>query len=258
MNRFMKRSLIVLGGLVLMLLVTAGILLGPAFIGNKPIPEQFEINGVRLVPDGFTTIWVVPVGSEQVALIDAGNDTSGVAILAELSRRGLGPEAVVGVFLTHGHADHIAGVRLFANADVMALAAEAELVAGRAAPDSPIGRLIPASPTGIEVSRALRDGETVRVGSAAVTAYAVPGHTDGSAAYLVNGVLVLGDAGNVTDSDAVRGPIWIFSNDVAQGQGSLRELAERLAREGARVDAIAFAHSGPLARGLAPLAAYRP
>jgi glyoxylase-like metal-dependent hydrolase (beta-lactamase superfamily II) len=258
MNRSVKRSLIVLGGLMAVLVVTIGGLLVSAFTGNRPIPEQFEINGVRLVRDGFTTVWVVPVGPGQVALIDAGNDSSGAAIHAELSRRGLGADAVAAIFLTHGHADHLAGVTLFPDAEVMALAAEADLIAGRTAPTSPMGRLMPMSLTGIEVDRMLRDGETVRVGSAAVTAYAVRGHTDGSAAYLVNGVLVLGDAGNVTDGDVVRGPLWIFSNDVEQGQLSLQELAQRLAAEGARVDAIAFAHSGPLARGLTPLAAYSP
>ncbi len=255
MNRLLKRLLISLGVLVAAIVIAFGVLFGPAFIGMKPIPENFEINGMRLVQDDFTTLWIVPAGPNEVALIDAGNDPTGAAILDELSRRGLGADAVIAVFLTHGHADHFGAAPLFPNAEIMALAAEADLVAGRVAPSSPLGRMMSASPTGVELTRELRDGETVRLGQAEVKVYAVPGHTAGSAGYLVNNVLVLGDAGNITSDDAVKGPPWIFSTDVDQAEASLARLGQRLASENVDLDLIAFAHSGPLARGLAPLTA---
>jgi glyoxylase-like metal-dependent hydrolase (beta-lactamase superfamily II) len=253
MNRLLKRILIFLGLIVVVIVVAFGALFGPAFMGMKPIPEDFELDGMSLVQDGFTTAWVVPTGNGQVALVDAGVDPDGAAILEQLSRRGLGPESVVAVFLTHGHSDHTAAVPLFDNAEILALAAEADLIAGRVAPDSPLGTVVPASPTGIELTRALRDGEIVRIGGAEVGVYAVPGHTTGSAGYLVNRVLVLGDAGNVGDDDTVKGPPWIFSTDVAQARASLAQLGRRLQRDNVAVDAIAFAHSGPLLQGSAAL-----
>lgn len=256
MNRLLKRSLIAIGVVAVLLIGAVAALFGPAFIGMRPVPEEFEHNGTSLVRDGFTTVWVVPIGTNQVALIDAGNDASGAAILAELSRRGLGPEAVSAIFLTHGHPDHIAAVPLFPDAEVMALAAETDLVAGRVAPGNPLGRLMPASPTGIELTRTLRDGEIVRLQGREIRVYAVPGHTAGSAAYLVDGVLVLGDAGSITSDDTVTTPPWIFSENVGQAAASLAGLAERLARDDVTVDVIAFAHSGPLGEGLAPLAAF--
>jgi glyoxylase-like metal-dependent hydrolase (beta-lactamase superfamily II) len=146
-------------------------------------------------------------------------------------------------------------VPLFPNAEIMALAAEADLVAGRVSPSSPLGRMMSSSPTGIGLTRVLRDGENIRLGQIEVRVYAVPGHTTGSAGYLTNGVLILGDAGNVTDDDAVKGPPWIFSADVEQANASLARLGRRLAEENANVDVIAFAHSGPLENGLAPLTA---
>jgi glyoxylase-like metal-dependent hydrolase (beta-lactamase superfamily II) len=255
MNRRVKRLFLLLGSVILGLVITIGALFGPAFVGMKAIPEDFEINGLRLVRDGFTTLWILPVGQTEVALIDAGNDRTGAAVRAELSRRGLGLDAVVAVLLTHGHQDHIAAVPLFPNAEVMALAAETELVAGREAPSSPLGRMMSASSTGIEVTRVLRDGETIRLGQVEVKVYAVPGHTAGSAGYLANGVLILGDAGNITDEDAVKGPPWIFSTDVEQANASLARLGQRLADENISLDMIAFAHSGPLEQGLAPLTA---
>ena len=255
MNRLLKRFLISVGVLVAAFVVAFGVLFGPVIFGMKPIPQDFEINGMRLVQDEFTTLWIVPVGPNEVALIDAGMDPAGAAVLGELSRRSLGAEAVVAVFLTHGHTDHLGAVSLFPDAEVMALAAEADLIAGRVAPSSPLGRLMSASPTGIEVTRELRDAETVRLGQTEVTVYAVPGHTAGSAAYLVNNVLFLGDAGNITSDDTVKGPPWIFSTDVDQAEESLARLGQRLASENVELDLIAFAHSGPLAGGLTPLTA---
>ena len=101
----MKRILTVVGILILVLLLTAAVLIGSAFIGRQAITDGAEINGIRIVKDGIVGIAVVPINANEVALIDAGNDPSGKAILAELSRRGLGPEAVTAILLTHGHAD---------------------------------------------------------------------------------------------------------------------------------------------------------
>ena len=254
----MKRALISVGVVLVILIVIVVALFAPAFIGLQPIPDDFEMNGVSIVPDGFVAIGVVDAGGGQVVLIDGGLDASGEAILTEVSRRGLGPQAVAAILLSHGHGDHIAAAAadLFPNAEVMALEAEVGLAEGRVAPGSPLGRIMPVSPTGVEVTRALRDGETVQVGSATIQVYAVPGHTAGSAAYLVNGVLFLGDEANGTPDGEVTGPPWVFSDDTAQARESLVRLEQRLRSEGANVQAIAFAHSGPLVQGLEPLSAF--
>jgi len=236
--------------------IAGAVILGSAFRGRQAITDRFEINGIRMVQDGFSSVAVVPIGQEEVALVDAGNDASGAAVLAELSRRGLGPEAVTAVLITHGHGDHIAGIAMFPNAEVMALEAEIPLVEGRASARGPLTRLFPARSTGIQVDRGLRDGETVLLGEIPVQVYAVPGHTGGSAAYLVNRVLFLGDSADATSEGQLRGAPWAFSDDAAQNRASLVRLHQQLTEEGAEVQAIAFAHSGVLVRGLAPLAAF--
>jgi glyoxylase-like metal-dependent hydrolase (beta-lactamase superfamily II) len=209
-----------------------------------------------MVQDGFSSVAVLPIGEGEVALVDAGNDAAGTAILAELSRRGLGPEAVKAVLITHGHGDHIAGIGALPNAEVMALEAEIPLVEGRASARGLLTRLFPARATGIEVNRALRDGETVMLGEVLVQVYAIPGHTGGSAAYLANNVLFLGDSADATTEGTLRAAVWAFSDDPAQNRASLVRLHERLTEQGAAVEAIAFAHSGVLAHGLAPLAGF--
>ena len=106
------------------------------------------------------------------------------------------------------------------------------------------------------MDRGLRDGETVLLNEMPVQVFAVPGHTGGSAAYLVNRVLFMGDSADATTEGALRAAVWAFSDDPAQNRASLVRLHQRLTEEGEAVEAIAFAHSGVLVQGLAPLAAF--
>jgi glyoxylase-like metal-dependent hydrolase (beta-lactamase superfamily II) len=248
----MKRALKIAGILILLLLVTAAVLIGSAFIGRQAIADG-EINGIRIVKDGIVTIGVVPVNANEVALIDAGNDGSGKAILAELSQRHLGPDAVTTILLTHGHADHTAAIRLFGKAQVMALEPDVPLVEGTAGANGPLTRLMPVRPTGVKVARALHDGDTVGLGDFSVRVFAVAGHTQGSAAYLVNNVLFIGDAADMYSDGTMKGAAWIFTDNQAQDRTSLVQLDQRLKREGAVVQAIEFAHEGLAAKGMAPL-----
>lgn len=252
----MKRLLIGVGLVVVLLLVVVGGLIAWTFMGRKAVVDGVEVGNVRLVADGFVTVGVIDLGNRRVALVDAGNDAGGAAILGDLSRRGLGADAVEAIFLTHGHGDHIAAVPLFPNATVLALGPEAGLVEGREGASGPLTQLMPVSPTGITVKRQLRDGEEVVLGETAIKAFAVPGHTRGSAAYLVNGVLFVGDSADAASDGTLLPSAWIFSDSQAQNRQSLAALDTRLKREGARVTMIAPAHSGALTNGLMALDAF--
>ncbi len=251
----MKRILTIVGLVVLLIVVGVGTLVAVTFMGRKAVMDGQEINGIRIVADGITSFAVVPIDSRQVVLIDAGNDQAGKAALLELSRRGLGPEAVSTIFLTHGHPDHTGAVHLFPNAQVMALEPEVALVEGRAGSKGPVTRLFPVSPTGITVNRALHAGDVVTVGSTPIRVYAVPGHTAGSAAYLVNGVLLLGDAADVKSDGSLRGAPWIFTDSQPEDRASLVRLEKQLVGDGADVKAIVPAHSGAV-DGVGALTAY--
>jgi len=249
----MKRILLITGLLILLLMVTAAVVIASAFMGRQAITDGFQINGIRIVKDGIVSVALVPINEKELALIDAGNDASGKAILAELSRRAMGPDNVTVILLTHGHADHTAGIPLFPKAQVMALEAEVPLVEGTAGSSGPLTRLMPVKATGVKVARALHDGDTVNLGDFPVRVFAVPGHTQGSAAYLVNGVLFIGDAADMYSDGTMKGSAWIFTDNQAQDRASLVNLDKRLSQEHADVKAIAFAHEGVVVKGLAPL-----
>ncbi|HUP03038.1 MAG TPA: MBL fold metallo-hydrolase [Bryobacteraceae bacterium] len=244
----------ILALLAALIFIALGILLAPALIGLRPLPDRLEINGLRILKDRYVSVCVLPLGGGGVALFDAGADKSGKTILDELARLGLGPEAVTAVLLTHGHHDHVAAAGLFPNARIMSLAEEVEIAEGLRSPGGPFMLVMRVAPAGFKVHRALRDGETVELGGTKVRVFAVPGHTPGSAAFLVNGVLILGDAAGGQTDGRLRTAPWVFNANSAQNRASLKQLAARLSPEGS-VQALVFGHSGAMQNGIEPLTA---
>ena len=244
MKRWLKRTLKAFGATLLLLSLLAGIGFYSAFGGMAGIVDGKEpAPGVRIVKDGFVSLGVIDVGGGKVALVDAGDDPEGKAILAELSRRGARADSVSAIFLTHGHRDHTAACARFPAAAIYALGPDVGLVEGREGPHGPLTRLAPVKPTGIHVTRALEDGEKLQVGDKEVRVFAVPGHTAGSAAYLVAGVLFLGDSAGMKSDGKLAGAPWLFSDDRAQNHASIAALAKRLAPEREGIVAIAPAHT---------------
>jgi glyoxylase-like metal-dependent hydrolase (beta-lactamase superfamily II) len=255
MRRGLKQALIGLGLLVLLFGGLVGFLAYSAMGGSAPIVDGVELApGIRVVQDGYVTIGVIDDGEGHIALIDCGNDASGKALLADLARHQLGPDAVTRIFLTHGHGDHLAACPLFPRATLMALATEVDLVEGRAKAHGPFTKLFPPNSLGLHVGQPLADDTQVMVGARRVHVYAVPGHTAGSAAYLVDGVVFLGDSGAVTKEKRIAPAPWAFTDDRPQNRASLRALGVKLQVSGEPVRTIAPAHSGVLTRPNAALA----
>ncbi|MBI3050066.1 MAG: MBL fold metallo-hydrolase [Acidobacteria bacterium] len=240
----MKRILKIAALVVLLVVVAVAGLFAVTFMGRQSLADGYEINRVRVVADGFSGMAIIRLDDGRVALVDAGDDPEGAAVLAELQRRQLGPEAVAAVLLTHGHPDHLGAIARFPRAEVMALEAEVPLVEGRAGARGPLPRLFPVSPTGVKVTRVLRDGDVVTVGGVPIRVYAVPGHTGGSAAYYVDGALLVGDSADIASDGSLQGAPWIFSDSQAENRASLVRLERRLVADGAAVKAIVPAHSG--------------
>jgi hydroxyacylglutathione hydrolase len=236
--------------LVLVVLGLGGIVFA-AFHGLLPIVDGQRLDGVEVVKDGFVACYLVDLGAGEVALVDACNDKSAKAVLAALSRRGLGPDAVRTILLSHGDPDHVNGALAFPKAQVMALGPDVPLAEGREV--RMLRWLLSPKANGVHVGRALRDGDVVDLSGVNVHVYAVPGHTKGSAVYLARGVLFMGDSAEATSQGELAPAKRLTSEDPAQNRASLVGLAARLAPLGDGVRAIAPAHSGVLGSGLAPL-----
>lgn len=250
----MMRVLKFLAVLVLVLVVAAGAVLAKTFIGMRPMEDGTTVTeGVNLVKDGYVSAYIVDVGQGQVALVDCGNSVENNPVVAALAARGLGPEAVQAVLLTHGHPDHAAGCVNFPKARIYAHQAEVAIVEGREGTHGPIPALMGAKDIGVRVTSAVEDGGSVTVGDVEFRAFLVPGHTVGSTAWLARKTLFFGDAANSDAAGALTEAAWPFSDDVARSTASVTTLAGRL-HEG-EVEHLAFGHSGPVP-GPGPLNAF--
>ena len=235
----MKRILKIVGILLIVLGIAVGTILYSAFGHTSSILDGSQpAAGVHTVKDGFVSAFLLDTGGGKAALIDAGNDKSGDAILAALKDRKLDASAVSAVFLTHGHPDHTAACKLFPSATVYAMQEDVALIGDAC-----------------KVGHPVHDGEVVQVDQLSVEAFAVPGHTPGSAVYLARGVLFFGDSAGAGKNGKVVAAVRFFSKDPERNEASLKALASRLEPRAAEVHALAFAHSGTL-QGFAPLKAF--
>ena len=249
MRPWLKRTLQMAGGAVLFVAVGFCGIVYSIVGGNTEISDgATPAPDVRIIKDGFVSatpvdFGVVDVGEGRVVLIDAGDDPKGAALRTELARRRVGLDAVVAIFFTHGHRDHTAGAHLCPNAALYALDADVALVEGREGSHGPLTSMLGAKPTGLHV-HGLKDGAVTTVGTKSIRAIAMPGHTGGSAAYLVSGVLFLGDSAGMKTDGKLALPPWVLSDDVAKDRASLVALGKMLESEKAAVVAIVPGHTG--------------
>jgi glyoxylase-like metal-dependent hydrolase (beta-lactamase superfamily II) len=180
-------------------------------------------------------------------VIDLGWYGAARALRRELQRMGVGPEAVTDVFLTHSHRDHIAAWQVVRHAHFHLASDEVPLFLEerrhRDLPSRLANRVLGNSappPVPVRVSGFSRDTAFV-FGVDTLHAFAVPGHTDGSTAYLFRNVLFTGDA-TVHVYPFGAGPsMRIFTADVRRSRASLAALHERL--RGRQVEWICTAHA---------------
>jgi len=243
--KWLWRALLVL---VAVPLCAALVLFLPIMMGRLSSPAQVTLpGGLVELDDGHVNVFMVRTGGDSVILFDCGEDREAKVVLAELKRLGLDRGAVKDIFLTHGHPDHVGGCGQFPGANVYTMVAERPLVEGKVAPRSPFARVMgPLGDRAIKTTVPMSEGQIVRAGSVTVRAMGLPGHTAGSAAFLVVGDLILGDAAVATSGRGIRPAEWLFSDDKPAAIRSLKRLALQLEAEGAPINAVAFSHSGPL------------
>jgi len=164
-----KRKWII--GIVVALALVIGVpaaLFMSAFIGNAPLEDGKALGPAREVKISFVSAYVLDAGDGSLALIDAGADAKGEALLAAISGMGKKPDDVRAIFFTHGHSDHTAAAPVFPKADIYALEAERAIVEGTSVGHSPLANVRSPKPTGIHITKPLKDGDAVTIGKLTV------------------------------------------------------------------------------------------
>ena len=261
MKRFLKYLLAVVGVFVVLMAVVVWIIL----TGSMPLEDGVQLAGGNVIVVADDSVGPVPVAAYlfrldngDFGLIDSTMDPEVKAIRAALSRMGKQDENIRTIFFTHGHGDHTGGARAFPNADVYLLERVDLTQGARPAQSLWDGwqrRLNPPqqpAQTKSIITRRLSDSERLELGGTTVEVFALPGHTADSAAFLVHGVLFLGDSAAATSDGTITAAPPIFSVDRQRNMRELRKLAERLRSRRGEISYLAFGHQGPL-KGLDPL-----
>jgi metallo-beta-lactamase class B len=119
-------------------------------------------------------------------LIDGGTPMSAPIIMSNIRAAGFRVEDIKLLVNSHDHFDHAGGIaelQRASGAEVAASPSSARVLrAGKSGPDDPqFGVLLPFAP--VPVVRTIADGETLRVGTLAITAHFTPGHTPGGTSW---------------------------------------------------------------------------
>jgi glyoxylase-like metal-dependent hydrolase (beta-lactamase superfamily II) len=221
--------------LVLPLLLT----LGCADI--TPLEDGRAYGPVVAIVDLFTSCFVLDTGDDVVLFDSCWQEGT---LVSGLESQGFLPEQVTHVLMTHGHQDHAGGLGALSNAEVLALEAEQPNLTEHADDDG-------------EIDRPVADGDELTFGDHVVHVLAVPGHTPGSAVYIVGGAVLLGDVAIVTGNGEIAPAPEDRSEDPAEAARALSELDERLLELEVPIDYLVPAHSGGI-EGIEALQAYSP
>jgi glyoxylase-like metal-dependent hydrolase (beta-lactamase superfamily II) len=245
MNR--RRLAIALGVALVVVLGALAVpvgMLAAAFSGTDSVVDGTFLGGrVETVVDSYVGIFFHKTADGRVLLIDAGNTDDGALIFKTLERRGETAASIAAVLVTHGHPDHVSGIRALANVPVYAHRGDVAIIEGKEAAHGPLPKLFGAMAPGITVSHPVEDGQTFDFGGTQAQVFSMPGHTAGSVAWWVDGVLYLGDSATIGTNKALLYAPWLFSDDQALNQASIKALARKVESLGLRVEALACSHS---------------
>jgi glyoxylase-like metal-dependent hydrolase (beta-lactamase superfamily II) len=161
-------------------------------------------------PWGRFALYSYLIDAPDLALVDTGVTTSAANVPAELEKLGRRIEDVRWILLTHGHIDHVGGAHELweatgRRAEVVisevdahflrsreahveeALSLRGAYVDAEALRARKAAEVLDAISGEMEPSRTVRDGDVLDLGGVSVRVLAVPGHTPGAVAYVVEG-----------------------------------------------------------------------
>ncbi|KQW47347.1 MBL fold metallo-hydrolase [Nocardioides sp. Root1257] len=168
-------------------------------------------------PWGRFALYSFLIDGPELAIVDTGVTASAAGIPAELERLGRRIEDVRWILLTHGHIDHVGGAHALweatgRRAEVVISATDAPFLRSRRAhvdealalrgayvdaaalEAAKTAEALDAISGELEPTRTVDDGDVLDLGGIEVRVVAVPGHTQGAVAYVVDGHVFVGDA----------------------------------------------------------------
>jgi len=150
----------------------------------RTLPSQEVVADIFSIKNSYVNLYLFKSGDKYIAFDAGSNADSTKAALADF---GIDEGDIIAIFLTHTDYDHVAAVPLFPSADIFM--AQSNKVFLENDPKRSQGFI------NIEREyKTLSDMEKFTINDTQIQCIFTPGHTDGSASYIINGkYLVTGD-----------------------------------------------------------------
>lgn len=231
--------------------------------GMSPLVDgvQLQDGKVTVIVDNTSPMpvaaYLLKLNNGNLGLIDAGMDPEAKAICSAIRRMGRSESDVRVIFCTHSHGDHTAGCQKFQNATIYAMKPPPEGNSQSTMSNwNRVQKALPGknqdpSPPRRDV-QLLSDGQVLDFNGDKIEAFALPGHTYDSSAYLVLGILFMGDSAAGQYNGRIGAAPPFVSVDRNLNQRELKKLAGRLQNRKSEIDYLTFGHQGPI-KGLDPL-----
>ena len=184
----------------------------------KPIGTREALPNIFAISNKQVNFYLVRLQNQKYIAIDAGA-SKGLS-LPELSKLNIQTEDVVAVFLTHTDSDHVGSIDLFKQAKVYISKLEKQMVDGSTKRSAFLGYCKLDCPY-----ETLDDGEVVDIDDITVKCLITPGHTKGSACFVVDEkYLFSGDSFSLKNGKA-KPFVAFFNMDGKEQRESIRKIA---------------------------------
>ena len=182
------------------------------------LESQLLFDDIYSIKSKVSNFYLIKYSDKYLA-IDAGDSID--FIKPELQKLSISPQDISHIFLTHTDHDHIGGIKLFTNAKIYISHAEEQMING----------LTPRfffSHNKLDYEYTiLKNGETMDFDNHSIKTIFTPGHTPGSASFVVdNKYLFVGDALSIKNNKITYFP-RIFTMDLKEMSKSI-ELIQNI------------------------------
>ena len=188
-----------------------------------PLPSgRIEETDIIAIKNRINNLFFIPSGEDWI-VIDAGSDAK--LIKEEMEQMSIDRHRVKGVFLTHTDYDHVASIVLFPNAAIYMSEQEEQMIDGSTSRQFLKKNSLPKLSDSNKII-CLPNNEIIDICKHKVHIIWAPGHTKGSAIYVVDEkYLFTGDAFKIADGCISVHP---YTMDRKQAQETIYDIKDKL------------------------------
>lgn len=162
----------------------------------KPVKTQKLDDNLYVIKEGIVNFYVYSILNSLIVFDTGISKEIGAAQFKKLN---LDYNKVSNVFLTHSDFDHVGGLNLFKNATIYLSKKEEPMITGKKA------RRLFVYNKAIEKYNLMDDLQTINIDNTNIQMISTPGHTIGSAMYIINNdILITGDTISLSSTGEIK------------------------------------------------------